>query len=103
MIDSRPLAVKKRGEKMISANKLGLTLGSLAALVHIVWAILVRLGFGDNVLGGIMRLHFVSCPAVIRPFSIGTAIFLVVLTFIGGYALGWLFAAFYNYYDKRCK
>lgn len=88
---------------MMNANKVGLTLGSLFALVHLVWAILVRLGFGDNILGGIMRLHFISCPAAIAPFSIGTAIFLVVIAFVGGYALGWLFAMFYNYYDKKCK
>jgi hypothetical protein len=88
---------------MMNANKIGLTLGSLLALVHLVWAILVRLGFGDNILGGIMRLHFISCPAAITQFSIGTAIFLIVVAFIAGYVLGWLFAAFYNYYDKKCK
>ena len=88
---------------MMNPNKIGFTLGSLAALVHLVWAIIVKLGFGSNVLGGIMRLHFISCPAAITPFSIGTAIFLVILTFIGGYVLGWLFATFYNYYDKKCK
>ena len=87
----------------LSANKVGLTLGTLLALVHIIWAILVRLGFGDNILGGLMRLHFVSFPAAMGPFKIGTAIFLVVLTFIVGYVVGWLFAFIWNYYDKKCK
>ena len=88
---------------MVNANKIGLALGSLFAIVHLVWAFLVRFGLGDNVLGGIMRLHFISCPAAISPFSIGTAIFLVVLAFIGGYVLGWLFGVIYNHYGKYCK
>ncbi|MBW3002269.1 hypothetical protein KY338_03860 [Candidatus Woesearchaeota archaeon] len=88
---------------MMNANKIGLTLGSLLALVHLVWAILVRLGFGDNILGGLMRLHFISSPVAIAPFKIGTAIFLIIVTFVAGYVLGWLFAHFYNYYDKKCK
>ena len=88
---------------MMNVKKVGLTLGSLFALVHVIWAGIIKLGFGSNVLGGIMRLHFISCPAAIAPFKIGTAIFLVILTFVGGYVLGWLFATFYNYYDKKCK
>lgn len=88
---------------MMNAKKVGLALGTLIALVHLVWVSIVRLGFGDNILGGIMRLHFINCPAVITPFSIGTAVFLVIIAFIAGYILGWLFAVFYNYYDKKCK
>ncbi len=87
----------------LNPNKIGLTLGSLAALAHLIWAIIIKLGFGGNILGGIMRLHFISAPVAITPFKIGTAIFLIIAAFVGGYVLGWLFAFFWNYYDKKCK
>ena len=88
----------------LNANKVGLALGTLFALIHIIWAIIIRLGFGDNIMGGLMRLHFVGFPAAVMPFKIGTAIFLVVVAFIAGYVAGWLFAFIWNYYDKKlCK
>ncbi|MBW3004673.1 hypothetical protein KY310_02490 [Candidatus Woesearchaeota archaeon] len=88
---------------MMNTNKVGLTLGSLVGLVHLIWAVMVKLGFGQGFLNWALKLHFISSPMAVTPFTIGNAIFLVILAFVGGYVLGWLFAAFYNYYDKKCK
>jgi len=88
---------------MIKPSKLALTLGIFFAVVHAVWAIIVGLGYGEKFMNWILGLHFVGTPMLIGGFSIGRALVLIVVTFVIGYILGWLFAAIWNKVDKKCK
>jgi len=83
-------------KKGLCPHHVGLSLGIFAALIHAVWAILVAVTVAQPVWDWIMPLHFVDMAMKVFPFSILTAVMLVVMAFIGGYVMGWLFAVIYN-------
>jgi hypothetical protein len=84
-------------------NKKGvaLALGSLLGLFHAVWALLVWVGVAQRFYDWILSLHFISLPLVILPFHFWTAVLLVIVTFVVGYVMGWVFAAIWNKLLKR--
>ena len=80
----------------LNKNKLGMTLGVFIALWHLVWALLVAVGIGENLLDWALPLHFVSMTFTILEFNIINALILVIAAFVGGYVMGWVFAALWN-------
>jgi hypothetical protein len=80
----------------INANRLGLTVGYFAALMHLVLIILVALGIANAYLGWILPLHFLSLDVSFVAFDLLTAIMLLIAAFVGGYVAGWVFAYIYN-------
>lgn len=93
--------VMKEGE--ISGHRLGLALGYLFALLHLLWAIVVAAGLGETKMSWIFSLHFIDMAYSMLPFNLLTAVLLVVLGFVGGYILGLLFALFWNKCTCCCK
>jgi len=82
-------------EKLNKA-KMGLTLGLFFAVAHTVWAVLVALGAAQGLLDWATNLHMLDNPYIVLEFSLGATIGLVVMTFVVGYVLGWIFAALWN-------
>ncbi len=89
---------KKEGEFMngIHKNRMGLAVGSLLGLWHLVWSVLVGAGFAQHLINLSFRLHFIQPPFTLTAFSFGTAATLVAVTFAIGYILGWVFGAIWN-------
>ena len=87
----------------LNAKQTGLTLGLFAAILHALWAIVVALGFGQALTNWKLGMHFISMSVTITAFSIGTAIMLVVMAFVGGYVIGWLFANLWNWSAKKVR
>ena len=87
----------------LNENRVGLTLAIFFALLHTIWAILVGFGAGQKLIDLVMPLHFIDMMIPTATFSIGTAVLLVILAFIGGYIAGWLFALIWNWVIKRVK
>lgn len=75
-------------------NKAGLTVGYFLALVHLVWALAVIImpSTLQSCLDWIFKLHGISNYMTITSLSIINAILLVIVTFISGYIIGWVFA-----------
>jgi len=82
-------------------NKIGLALGSFFAVFHLVWAILVAVI--PNVLqtffDWIFNLHGIEPILVITTMTLMNAIALVLVAFIFGYLLGWIFAGIFSQCD----
>ena len=85
----------------LNKNRLGLAVGYFAALMHLILAILVAISIANSVLGWILPLHFLALDVTFTSFSILTAIELIIAAFIGGYVVGWVFAAIWNWVDKK--
>ncbi len=83
------------GDK-INPNKLGLVLGMLFALLHLLWVLLVASGFAKQFMDYALSLHFMSDVYSINVFNISTAAMLLIFTFVSGYVLGWIFAKIWN-------
>jgi len=80
----------------LNKAKTGLALGLFLALVHAAWAVLVALSVAQGLIDWVTEMHMMANPYIISGFSLGAAVGLVVLVFIVGYVLGWVFAALWN-------
>ncbi len=84
----------------INKNSVGLAIGLFFGLAHFVWAILVAIKSAKPLVDWILSLHFMSLSYSMSPFKAGTALLLVVVTFVCGYIFGWVLAAFWNAFRK---
>jgi hypothetical protein len=80
----------------INANKAGLAFGVLLGGWHLVWVLLVVVGWAQPMLDFIFWLHLIKPVYMIEPFALGRAVGLVVLTAVVGYVGGWLFGLVWN-------
>ncbi|MDD5192467.1 MAG: DUF5676 family membrane protein [Candidatus Nanoarchaeia archaeon] len=83
--------------------KIGLIVGIFFAVVHAVWAILVGVipGVLQNFLDWIFNLHFLEPVWILTSFNLLNAVMLVIITFICGYIIGWVFALIWNCLAKK--
>lgn len=84
------------GKAGLNVKKTALTLGSFAAFVHLVWAVLVAVGVGQGLVNWKLNMHFLSAPYTVLPFDIVNAVLLIVLAFVGGAVFGAILATLWN-------
>lgn len=85
----------------LNQKKAALTVGALASGMHLVWLVLVMLNLGQWWLDFIFNLHQLNNPFVVMPLNWGTGILLLVVTFVIGYIVGWIFSKVWNYLHKN--
>lgn len=85
---------------MLNKNSAGMSLGLFMVAVHAVWAIIVWMGSAQKFWSWMMSLHFMKMNVSTTAFDLGTAVMLLVVTFVGGYLFGWVFAWIWNKYRK---
>lgn len=81
---------------MLNAHKCGLVLGAFVALIHAVWSLLVAVGGAQAYVDFVFRLHMMRPFMVVLPFSIVTAIELVIVAGIVGYVIGFVLCSIWN-------
>lgn len=85
-------------------SKIGLTLGFFLAGIHLIWVFLVALVPVQlqSFIDWVFRLHGLEPVWTITFVTMWGAISLVILTFIVGYAIGWVLSWLAEYCDC-CK
>lgn len=86
---------------MFDKNKTGIAFGTLAALWHLLWSILVAVGITQSWIDFVFSIHFLNNPFTVSAFNAGTALMLIVITGILGYVFGWVFAYIWNWAHKK--
>ena len=81
----------------VNNKQLGLTVGIFAALVHALWGIAVGMGKAQGMMTWGLSMHFLDNPHTVQPFSLAGTVVLVVLAAIGGYLVGYVLAAIWNW------
>lgn len=76
----------------LKAGPTALVVGIFVALMHAVWMLMIFFGFAQWYLNWIFGLHLITNPFTVLPFSLMSAIWLIVFTFVVGYVMGWVFA-----------
>lgn len=84
----------------LNKNAVGLVLGTLMALAHLCWLILVGIGLAQPLMDLVLRLHRISLSYSVSALSLKSTIGLLVFTFVVGYVFGWIFAALWNKFKK---
>ncbi|MBI2024634.1 MAG: hypothetical protein HYT03_00895 [Candidatus Harrisonbacteria bacterium] len=85
----------------LNKNQAGLALGSISALGHFLWVIIVAIGSGQKLADLAHSIHFLTDRHVVHEVTLGTAILGVVLALALGYITGWVFACLWNLFAKR--
>ena len=80
----------------IKPVKAGMAVGGTAVIVHIIWAAIVALGWGQGLLDFAFAAHMVRSGFVVQPFDFATTLMLLVLVGLVGYIVGFVFANVWN-------
>ncbi len=81
---------------LLQPQKVGLTFGFFIGGLHLVWTILVALGFAQPLLDFVFWLHMLKTSFVVEPFDLFLAVGLVFFTFFIGSIIGYVFALVWN-------
>lgn len=75
---------------MITKNTGGLILGLFFGAFHLLWSLMVALGWAQPILNWVYSMHFLNNPFTVAPFNVVTALMLVAFTFVVGYVAGFI-------------
>lgn len=72
-------------------------MGKLLGGVHLVWAVLVALGWAQALVNFSMWAHMISVPIVVGAFDLTAAITVILVATVIGYVIGYVFAKIWNW------
>lgn len=81
---------------MTTANKVGLVIGALIGGWHLVWSLLVLIGWAQPILDFIFWAHMIKPVYFVKPFDPLAAVALIAITSAIGYFFGFLGAVIWN-------
>lgn len=87
--------------KELNENKVALTFGLFIGGWHLVWSLLIVLGFAQPLLNFIFWLHMLANPYQVTGFVLTQSIILIAVTFTVGYIGGFIFAKVWNKVHKE--
>jgi len=87
--------------KKLEEGQVALIIGTFVGLIHVVWSLMVALGLAQLYLDWILGLHFLNNPFIIGPFEPTNALILIIVTFVAGYLVGWVFTWIWNRILKK--
>jgi len=79
-----------------NVHKVGLVFGGLFGVLHACWALLVAFGVAQGLMDFIFAMHMLNPIMIVAPFSLWTALMLIVATSIIGYIVGVVFGWLWN-------
>ena len=77
-------------------QKVALVLGFFVSLVHVVWSLLILLGWAQPLMDFIFWAHMIDNPYHVTGFTLTQSLTLIVVTFVVGYIVGFVFAKIWN-------
>jgi len=81
--------------------KTALTFGFFLSGVHVIWSVLVLLGWAQPLLDFVFWAHMIANPYTVTGFDITSALTLIVVTFGVGFVVGKIFAYIWNKVHKN--
>lgn len=84
-----------------SPHRLGLVLAMFIGGWHIIWSLLVLLGWAQPLINFIFWLHFITPPYQVGAFVVWRAIVLIAVTTTVGYVFGRVIGAIWNWVHER--
>ena len=86
---------------MTNPNKVGLVIAVLIGGWHVIWSLLVLLGWAQPILDFIFWAHMIQQVYFVKPFDPMAAVTLIVITAVIGYVFGFVGAVIWNRLHPR--
>jgi hypothetical protein len=84
----------------VNPNKTGLVLGTLMGGWHLLWALLVAVGWAQWLLNFVFWMHFIKPPYVVEAFHAWIAVVLIAVTATIGYVVGYILGVLWNWIQR---
>ncbi|MFA5791451.1 MAG: hypothetical protein WC884_00215 [Candidatus Paceibacterota bacterium] len=84
----------------MNKNKVALVVGSFVGLVHLVWGIAIAFGFAQPWINFVFNIHSLNNPFTLMSFDFMRSIGLIIVTFLVGYVVGYVFATIWNKFHQ---
>jgi hypothetical protein len=81
---------------MANPNKVGLVIAALIAGWHVIWSVLVLIGWAQPILDFVFWAHMIKPVYFVKPFDLMAAVVLIVITAVIGYIFGFMGAIIWN-------
>lgn len=95
------IQITRDAGRTIDPTSAGLCLGTLTGACHLMWSLLVAVGWAQPLINFVFKLHFIEPVYRVTPFELGSATLLVVITTLSGFAFGYIFAQLWNGTSRR--
>jgi|KBSMisStandDraft_5_1062788.scaffolds.fasta_scaffold377335_2 hypothetical protein len=86
---------------MSNPNKVGLVVAALIGGWHVLWSLLVLLGWAQPILDFIFWAHMIRSIYIVKTFDLSAAITLIMISSLIGYVFGYIGAIFWNKLDRN--
>ena len=86
---------------MANPKHVGLVIGVLIGGWHLVWALLVLIGWAQPILDFIFWAHMIDPVYFGKPFDSAAAVALIAITTVIGYGFGFLGVVIWNRLHRR--
>jgi len=80
----------------LNPSKVAVAFGILFGGWHVMWSLLIVLGWAQPILDFVFWAHMLSQPFVVQAFDFTAAVTLIILTTAIGYVAGYFFALVWN-------
>ena len=80
--------------------KTGLAVGKLLGGLHVIWSILVAIGWAQWLVNFSQWAHMVSVPVIVKPFDLSAAVTVVIVAALIGCVIGYAFAKIWNWLHR---
>ncbi len=77
--------------------KVGISLGLFFGGGHLLWSVLVALGYAQPLIDFVLQLHMIDLPLTVVSFDGASAIGLILFTGAVGFVGGYCFALVWNW------
>lgn len=84
----------------LSPIKTALSIGVFLGACHVIWSLFVALNWAQALYDFILWAHMIHLRLTIAPFDLVAATTLVVVTFLVGCVMGYVFALFWNWFHR---
>jgi hypothetical protein len=84
----------------LSPTKTGLAVGVFLGGWHVIWSLLVALNWAQPIYDFILWAHMIHLRLTIGPFEPAAAVTLVIVAFLLGGVIGYIFAVIWNWFHR---
>ena len=84
----------------LSPAKTAVIVGVFLGGLHLIWSLLVALNWGQPLYDFVLWAHMIHLQLTIGPFNLVAATTLVVITFLVGCVMGYVFALLWNWFHR---
>jgi len=84
----------------VKPNKTGLVFGAFVGGWHVLWVVLVALGWAQPVLNFVFWIHLLKAPFTVEAFNVGIAVLLILVSTAIGYLVGYILGVLWNWVHR---